>query len=84
MASTAHPWSAYPHSTTSRPVWSTEDELLFVTFLGTWREQHADRALLLRRYLAACAHRHDWGHIDVVQVQLRVEQLLASDDPEAG
>lgn len=74
MSSTV-PLGVLSPRSTSRPLWGTEDELLFVTFLGAWREQKADRDLLLRRYLAACAHRHDGGHIDVVQVQLRVERL---------
>ena len=65
---------------TARSLWSTEDELQFITFLGTWREPHRERAPLLRRYLAACAHRQDWGQIDVVQVQVLVERLLAEDD----
>jgi hypothetical protein len=84
MSPTAHPWIAYPRSITSRLVWSTEDELLFVTFLGTWREQKEDRAQLLRRYLAVLPHRRDWGQIDVVQVRLQVERLLAEDEAEAG
>lgn len=84
MTPTAHPRVAYPHSTTSRPVWSTEDELLFVTFLGTRREEPQNRALLLRRYLAALPHRQDWGQIDVAHVQRQVERLLAEDESEAG
>jgi hypothetical protein len=82
MSPTEHPWVAYPHSTTSRPVWSTEDELLFVTSLGAWGKSQRERAPLLRCYLAACAHRHNWGHIDMVQVQLRVERLLAAGQPD--
>jgi hypothetical protein len=48
--------------------------------LGTWHEPHRERAPLLRRYLAACAHRQDWGQIDVQQVRLRIERLLVEDD----
>jgi hypothetical protein len=48
--------------------------------LGTWHEPHRERAPLLRRYLAAYAHRQDWGQIDVVQVQVLVERLLAEDE----
>jgi hypothetical protein len=51
MSPTEQPWVAYPRSTTSRPVWSTEDELLFVTLLGTWCEPPRARAPLLQRYL---------------------------------
>jgi hypothetical protein len=83
MSPTAQPWIAYPHSTTSRPVWSTDDELLFVTLLGTWHEPPCARAPLLRRYLNACTHRQDWGQIDVRQVQLRIERLLAEGEPQA-
>jgi hypothetical protein len=49
MSPTAHPWVAYPRSTTNRPIWSTEDELLFVTLLGTWYEPQCARAPLLQR-----------------------------------
>jgi hypothetical protein len=84
MSAPEHPWVTYPHSTTSRPVWSTEDELLFVTFLGTWRQPPCARAPLLRRYLEACARRQDWGQIDVGQVQLRVARLLTEGEPETG
>jgi hypothetical protein len=73
-----------PRSPTAHHVWSTEDELLFVTSLGAWCPRRHARAPLLRRYLAACAHRQEWGHIDMVQVQLRVERLLAEGDPEAA
>ena len=73
-----------PRSPTAHHVWSTEDELLFVTSLGTWGAQQQNRDRLLRRYLVALPHRHNWGHIDMVQVQLRVERLLAEGDPEAA
>lgn len=67
---------------TSRSLWSTEDEIQFVTSLGTWCEPHRERAPLLRRYLATCAHRQNWGQIDVQQVRRLIEQLLAEDDAE--
>ena len=83
MASPDQRWSpASPSPATARSLWSTEDELVFVTSLGTWREQQQNRVLLLRRYLAALPHRQDWGYIDVAQVQVRVERLLADDDAE--
>jgi hypothetical protein len=83
MSPTGQPWSlAYPHAPTARPVWSTEDELLFVTSLGAWGAHRRARVPLLRRYLEACAHRQDWGQINEEQVQLRVERLLAEDEPE--
>jgi len=84
MSAPAHPWVSSPHATTSRPEWTTEDALLFVTCLGTWRQPPCARAPLLRRYLAACARRQDWGQIDVGQVQLRVARLLTVGEPETG
>jgi hypothetical protein len=75
MFLTAHSWVTYSHSTASRPVWSTENELLFVICLGTWKAQQANRDLFPHRYLAACAHRQDWGRIDVVQGQLRMRVM---------
>jgi hypothetical protein len=76
MAPTVQPWSlACPHAPTACPVWSTEDELLFVTSLGAWGAHRRARAPLLRRYLEARAQRQDWGQIDEAQVQLRVERL---------
>ena len=81
MASSDERWSpVYLSPTTARSLWSTQDELLFITSLGTWRELHCERAPLLRRYLAALPHRQNWGHIDVVQVQLWIERLLAEGD----
>lgn len=83
MSSTEQHWSlARPHPPTARPVWSTEDELLFVTSLGTWGTKRRHRGPLLQRYLAALPHRQDWGHIDVRQVQWRVERLLAEGDAD--
>ena len=64
----------------ARALWSTADELRFITFLGTWHAPPRERASLLRRYLAACAHRQDWGQIDVGQVQGLIERLLAEGD----
>jgi hypothetical protein len=83
MSPTEQSWSvAHPLPVTARSAWSTEDELLFVTSLGAWGKSQRERAPLLRCYLAACAHRHNWGHIDMVQVQLRVERLLAEGQPD--
>ena len=83
MSPTEQSWSlAHPLPVTARSAWSTEDELLFVTSLGTWGAQKQNRNRLLRRYLAALPHRHNWGHIDMVQVQLRVERLLAEGQPD--
>jgi hypothetical protein len=76
--------SVHLSPTTARSLWSTEDELQFVTSLGTWREPPRERAPLLQRYLAACAHRQDWGQIDVRQVRLQIERLLAEDDSETA
>jgi hypothetical protein len=85
MSPTVQSWSlAPPHATTARPVWSTEEELLFVTSLGAWGAQRRARVPLLRRYLEACAHRQDWRQIDAGHVQRRVERLLAADAPETG
>ena len=75
-------WSPAPLSpTTARFLWSTEDELLFVTSLGAWHTPQRERAPLLRRYLAALSQRQNWGQIDVVQVRLQVERLLAEEPP---
>ena len=83
MSPTEQSWSvAHPLPVTARSAWSTEDELLFVTSLGTWGAQQQNRDRLLRRYLVALPHRHHWGHIDRVQVQLRVERLLAEGQPD--
>ena len=76
MLPTAQRWRPAPRS-----LWSTEDELLFVTSLGAWREPQCERAPLLRRYLAALSQRQNWGQIDVVQVRLQVERLLAEEPP---
>jgi hypothetical protein len=76
MSPTEQSWFlAHPLPVTARSAWSTEDELLFVTSLGAWGKSQ-------REHLAACAHRHNWGHIDMVQVQLRVERLLAEGQPD--
>jgi len=83
MSPTEQRWSvAHLRPVTARSAWSTEDELLFVTSLGTWGAQQQNRDRLLRRYLVALPHRHNWGHIDMVQVQLRVERLLAEGQPD--
>ena len=46
---------------------STENEIKFITNLGTYRPKEKRRETkeeFLDRYLSSCAKRVDWGHID--------------------
>lgn len=58
-------------------VWNTDDELRFLSLLGTWAEdQRIPRETLLQRYRGAMHLRSAWGAVDEACVRRRLVELL--------
>ena len=67
--------------------WATQQELMFLKNLGTYREGHEItpmRLKLLENYIQAARERVDWGHVNGEQVIQFAEAQFAEERLKAG
>ncbi len=56
--------------------WSINNELDFISRLGTLSKSTASRRRLLNNYLISCENRHNWGFMDRKKVVAYAKQQL--------
>ena len=57
-------------------VWTTENEISYLSGIGTWGKVALSRKEILQGYIDSALRRDDWGEVDGNKVIMYAKQML--------